>query len=65
VKHRYLSWRWSKQILEEVFHARPSDAEDMIHRSLEEESWNRLIADICGGLAEYLDVYPIFIRQVF
>jgi hypothetical protein len=31
----------AKEILEEVFHARSSDVEDMIQRRLEEKSWSR------------------------
>jgi hypothetical protein len=29
----------AKQILEEVFHARPSEVEEMIRNRLEEKSW--------------------------
>jgi hypothetical protein len=31
----------AKQILQEVFHARPADVEDMIHNRLEERSSHR------------------------
>ena len=37
---RLLELETAKQILEEVFHARPSDVEDMIRRRLEEGSSN-------------------------
>ena len=37
---RLLELETAKQILEEVFHARPSDVEDMIRRRLEEGSRN-------------------------
>jgi hypothetical protein len=37
---RLLELETAKQILEEVFHARPTDVEDMIQRRLEEESRN-------------------------
>jgi hypothetical protein len=37
---RLLELETAKQILEEVFHARPTDVEDMIRRRLEEESRN-------------------------
>ena len=39
VNPRLLELQTVKQILEEVFHARPSDVEDMIQRRLEEKSW--------------------------
>ena len=39
INPRLLELQTAKQILEEVFHARPSDVEDMIHRRLEEKSW--------------------------
>jgi hypothetical protein len=37
---RLLELEIAKQILEEVFHARPSDVEDMIQRRIEEVSRN-------------------------
>ena len=39
VNPRLLELQTAKQILEEIFHARPSDVEDMIQRRLEEKSW--------------------------
>ena len=39
VNPRLLELQTTKQILEEIFHARPSDVEDMIQRRLEEKSW--------------------------
>jgi hypothetical protein len=36
-----LELQTAKQILEEVFHARPSDVEDMILRRLEEKTWSK------------------------
>ena len=39
VNPRILELETAKQILEEVFHARPSDIEDMIQRRLEEKIW--------------------------
>ncbi len=40
INPRLLELQTAKQILEEVFHARPSDVEDMIQRRLEEKSWS-------------------------
>jgi hypothetical protein len=40
VNRRLLELETAKQILEEIFHARPSDVEDMIQRRLEERSWH-------------------------
>ena len=40
INPRLMELETAKQILEEIFHARPSDVEDMIHRRLEEKSWN-------------------------
>jgi len=37
---RLLELETAKEILKEVFHARPSDVEDMIQRRLEDESRN-------------------------
>lgn len=39
VNSRLMELETAKQILEEVFHARPSDVNDMIQRRLEEKSW--------------------------
>jgi hypothetical protein len=39
VNRRLLELETAKQILEEIFHARPSDVEDMIQRRLEKKSW--------------------------
>ena len=38
---RLMELETAKQILEEVFHARPSDVEEMIQRRLEEKSWTK------------------------
>jgi len=45
VNPRLMELETAKQILEEIFHARPSDVEEMIQRRLEEkncrkESWH-------------------------
>ena len=40
INPRLIELETAKQILEEIFHARPSDVDDMIHRRLEEKSWN-------------------------
>jgi hypothetical protein len=37
---RRLELETAKEILKEVFHARPSDIEDMIQSRLEEKHWN-------------------------
>jgi len=39
VNPRLLELQTAKQILQEIFHARPSDVEDTIQRRLEEKSW--------------------------
>jgi hypothetical protein len=39
INPRFLELETAKEILEEVFHARPSDVKDMIQRRLEEKSW--------------------------
>jgi hypothetical protein len=39
VNSRLLELETAKSILAEVFHARPSDVEDMIQKRLEEKSW--------------------------
>jgi hypothetical protein len=41
INPRLLELQTAKQILEEVFHARPSDVEDMILRRLEEKTWSK------------------------
>jgi hypothetical protein len=40
INPRLLELETAKEILEEVFHARPSDVEDMIQRRLEENNLN-------------------------
>ena len=40
VNPRLIELEIAKQILEEIFHARPSDAEEMIKIRLDEKSWN-------------------------
>ncbi len=40
VNIRHLELEAAKEILKEVFHARPSDVEDMIQSRLEEKHWN-------------------------
>ena len=40
INPRLMELETAKQILEEIFHARPSDVDDMIQRRLEEKSWN-------------------------
>jgi hypothetical protein len=37
---KHLELETAKEILKEVFHARPSDVDDMIQRRLEEMHWN-------------------------
>jgi hypothetical protein len=39
VNHRILELGTAKQILEEIFHARPSDMDEMIQMRLEEKNW--------------------------
>ena len=41
VNPRLLELQTAKQILEEIFHARPSDIDEMIQMRLEEKSWNK------------------------
>ncbi|MGD0952726.1 MAG: hypothetical protein ABR985_10105 [Methanotrichaceae archaeon] len=36
-----LELQTAKQILEEIFHARPSDVEEIIQMRLEEKNWNK------------------------
>ena len=40
INPRLIELETAKEILKEVFHARPSDVDDMIRRRLEEKSWN-------------------------
>ena len=39
VNPRIAELQTAKQILEEIFHARPSDVEEMIQMRLEEKNW--------------------------
>ena len=39
VNPRLLELQTAKQILEEIFHARPSDVDEMIQMRLEEKNW--------------------------
>ena len=41
INPRLLELQTAKQILEEIFHARPSDVEKMIQMRLEEKNWNK------------------------
>jgi len=41
VNPRLLEHQTAKQILEEVFHARPSDVDEMIRMRLEEKNWSK------------------------
>jgi len=41
VNPRLLELQTAKQILEEIFHARPSDVEEMIQMRLEEKNWSK------------------------
>jgi hypothetical protein len=41
INPRLLELEAAKEILREVFHARPSDMEDMIYRRLEENNWHQ------------------------
>ena len=41
VNHRLLELQTAKEILAEIFHARPSDVEEMIRMRLEEKSWSK------------------------
>ena len=41
VNPRLLELQTAKQILEEIFHARPSDIDEMIQMRLEEKSWSK------------------------
>lgn len=40
VNPRILELQTAKQILEEIFHARPSDVDEMIRMRLEEKNWS-------------------------
>ena len=39
VNPRILELETAKQIIEEIFHARPSDVEEMIQMRLDEKNW--------------------------
>lgn len=41
VNPRILELQTAKQILEEIFHARPSDVDEMIRMRLEEKNWSK------------------------
>ena len=41
VNPRTLELETAKQILEEIFHARPSDVDEMIRMRLEEKNWSK------------------------
>ena len=41
VNPRLLMLQTAKQILEEIFHARPSDIDEMIQMRLEEKNWSK------------------------
>ena len=41
VNPRLLELQMAKQILEEIFHARPSGVDEMIQMRLEEKSWSK------------------------
>jgi len=41
VNPRLLELQTAKQIIEEIFHARPSDVDEMIQMRLEEKSWSK------------------------
>lgn len=42
VNPRLMELETAKQILEEIFHAKPSDVDEMIQMRLEEKSWGKL-----------------------
>jgi hypothetical protein len=48
VNPRLLELQTAKQILEEIFHARPSDVDEMLLMRLEEKSWNERIETSYG-----------------
>ena len=48
VSTKQLELETAKEILSEVFHARPADVEEMILRRLEERDWQRNTRTICG-----------------
>ena len=41
VNPRLMELETAKQILEEIFHARPSDVDEMIQMRLEEKNWSK------------------------
>jgi hypothetical protein len=41
VNTRLVELETAKEILEEIFHARPSDVEEMIRMRLEEKNWSK------------------------
>ena len=41
VNPRLMELQTDKQILEEIFHARPSDVDEMIQIRLEEKNWSK------------------------
>ena len=41
VNPKLMELQTAKQILEEIFHARPSDVDEMIQMRLEEKSWSK------------------------
>jgi hypothetical protein len=41
VNPKLLELQTAKQILEEIFHARPSDVDEMIQMRLEEKNWSK------------------------
>jgi hypothetical protein len=41
VNPKLMELQTAKQILEEIFHARPSDVEEMIQMRLEEKNWRK------------------------
>jgi hypothetical protein len=41
INPRLMELEMAKQILEEIFHARPSEVEEMIQMRLEEKSWSK------------------------
>jgi hypothetical protein len=43
VNPRLMELETAKEILAEVFHARPGEVEDMIQRKLEERSWAEVL----------------------
>ena len=41
INPRLMELEMAKQILEEIFHARPSEVEEMIQMRLEEKNWSK------------------------